>query len=135
MEMNRNIIIGRLVKDPEIQKTATNLSVVSFTLAVNRPYAKDQADYIDCVAWKHNADFLCTHAKAKKGDIVSVEGRLQTRSYESDNGNRKITEVVVERLQVINGTRAGNVVSGASDETAVEETSKTSTATDEDVPF
>lgn len=99
ININRVVLVGRLTKDPDLRKTQSNLSVCQFTLAVDRLYKKDEADFISCVAWKQSADFLAQFAS--KGTIVSVDGRIQTRSYESDKGMVYITEVIADNIQLI----------------------------------
>lgn len=88
---------GRLAKDPELKTTPSGTSVCSFTLAVDRSYSKDgnrQTDWIDCVAWKGTAEFICKYFQ--KGQLMAVNGTLQTRSYEKDGVKRKTTQVVVQ---------------------------------------
>lgn len=92
---------GRLVTDPELRRTASDLAVCSFAIAVDRGYVKQgeerQADFIDCVAWRQAAEFLCKHFA--KGRLLIVEGRMQTRTYTDNAGaKRKATELVVERM-------------------------------------
>ncbi len=100
---NKVVLIGRLTKDPELRYTSTNnLPVVSFTLAVNRPYATQgndrNADFINCTAWRKQAENI--HRYVNKGSLVCVEGKLQTRDYmdEKINARRYITEVVCDSV-------------------------------------
>jgi single-strand DNA-binding protein len=100
--VNRVILVGRLTKDPELRRTQSGKSVASFTVAVNRRFGQqDQADFISCVAWEKTADFLSQYAK--KGAMVSVEGRIQTRNYDDVNTGKKVyvTEVVSENVQLL----------------------------------
>lgn len=99
--MNKVELLGRLTKDPEIRYTQTNNTMVaSFTLAVNRRFVKEgeqQADFINCVAWKGTAEFVSKYFK--KGQQVAVAGRIQTRNWEDDNGQKRYaTEVVAEEV-------------------------------------
>lgn len=99
--MNKVELLGRLTKDPEIRYTQTNNTMVaSFTLAVNRRFAKEgeqQADFVNCVAWKGTAGFVSKYFK--KGQQVAVAGRIQTRNWEDDNGQKRYaTEVVAEEV-------------------------------------
>lgn len=100
--MNKAILMGRLTKNPEIRYTqTTNIMVASFSLAVNRRFAKEgeerQADFINVVAWNKTAEFCSKYFK--KGQQVGVVGRLQTRNYEDDKGVKHyITEVVAEEV-------------------------------------
>lgn len=99
--MNKVELLGRLTKDPEIRYTQTNNTMVaSFTLAVNRRFAKEgeqQADFINCVAWNKTAEFVSKYFK--KGQQVAVVGRIQTRNWEDDNGQKHYaTEVIAEEV-------------------------------------
>ncbi|WP_159638450.1 single-stranded DNA-binding protein [Erysipelothrix anatis] len=85
--INRAILVGRLTRDPELRKTQTGKSVVSFTVAVNRRFSQqEQADFINCVAWNQTADFISNYLT--KGALISVEGSIQSRSYEDATGKR-----------------------------------------------
>ena len=101
--INKSIIAGRLTKDVDLRKTGSGTSVASFTLAVNRRFAKEgeqEADFINCVAWKQSADFLAQYAG--KGDLIGVEGRIQTRSYDDQNGRKVyVTEVVCDNVSIL----------------------------------
>ena len=99
--LNKTILMGRLTADPELRRTQNNTSVTSFTLAVNRSFARQgeqaQTDFIDVVAWSATAEFVSKWFR--KGMLVAVAGRLQTRSYEDRQGNkRKAVEVVAEEV-------------------------------------
>ena len=99
--MNKAIILGRLTKDPEVRFTNnTNTKVVNFTLAVNRIFKKEgepEADFINCVAWKSQADILDKYVK--KGRQIAVVGRIQTSTYKDENNSNKYkTEVIAEEI-------------------------------------
>jgi len=95
MAVNNVVLMGRLTADPELKITTTNKEVCGFNLAVDK--YKEGADFIPCVAWEKNAEFLCNYFK--KGSMVAVVGRLQSRKYEDKDGNnRNVTEVVVDRF-------------------------------------
>lgn len=98
--MNKAILMGRLTRDPELRSTQTGKSVASFSLAVNRRTKSDeqpQADFLDVVAWDKTAEFVSRYFV--KGQQVAVVGRIQARSYEDKNGNkRKAVEVVAEEV-------------------------------------
>ncbi|WP_195397604.1 single-stranded DNA-binding protein [Holdemania sp. 1001302B_160321_E10] len=101
--INRVVITGRLSKDPELRKTQSGLSVCSFQLAVDRPKQKGQddavTDWISCQAWRQAADYICRYAK--KGALLAVDGRIQTRSYDNASGQKvNVTEVVCERVEI-----------------------------------
>ena len=99
--LNNITLMGRLVANPELRHTSTGLAVTSFTLAVNRDFARQgeerSTDFIDIVAWRNNAEFAAKYFS--KGQLVAVVGSLQTRTYQDKNGmNRKVFEVVADRL-------------------------------------
>lgn len=97
--LNRVILMGRLTADPELKKTASDLSVTSFTLAVDRNYGKGadrQTDFINCVAWRQTAEFISRYFS--KGKLMAVEGSLQVRNYVDKNENkRQAVEVLVDQ--------------------------------------
>jgi single-strand DNA-binding protein len=95
--LNIVAIQGRLSADPELRTTQTGTPVCSFTLAVQRNIKSGDeypTDWIDCVAWKGTAEFICKYFQ--KGQLIAVNGTLQTRSYEKDGVKRKTTQVVVQ---------------------------------------
>lgn len=110
--MNRVILVGRLTKDPELRYTNTNIPVAQFTLAVNRRFTgtngERQADFINCVVWRQQAENLGKFIK--KGGLIGVEGQIQTRTYDEPNGQRRyITEVVCDSISFLEpkGTTRG----------------------------
>ena len=101
ININSVVLMGRLTKDIELRKTQSNKSVTQFTLAVNRRFKQDgqpEADFIQVVAWNQSADFLSKYAS--KGTEVSVEGRVQTRSYEKDGQKLYVTEIIAEHVMI-----------------------------------
>ncbi len=103
ININKVILVGRLTKDIELRKTRNNISVCQFTVAVDKRYSTDQnaskADFIACIAWKQSAEYLNNYAR--KGTVISVEGRIQTRSYDGQNGKVYVTEVAADAVQII----------------------------------
>ena len=101
--MNKVILIGRLVADPELRSTPSGSSVCSYRLAVDRPFAKDgdqTADFINVVSWGKAADNVAKYMR--KGRQVAVEGRMQTRDYDDKDGvHRWVTEIVTDRVEFI----------------------------------
>lgn len=100
--MNRVCLIGRITKDPELKSTTSGISVTSFTLAVDRGIkdanGNSQTDFINCVAWRSQADFIGNWIK--KGYLLSIVGSLQTRSWKtSNNETRTATEVIVDSVE------------------------------------
>lgn len=99
MDINNLVIAGRLTKDPELRYTPNGDAVTSITVAVNRSFTNQQgereADFINCVVWKRRAEAVANHFK--KGDEIGGTGRIQTRSFEGQDGKRVfVTEVVLE---------------------------------------
>ena len=99
--LNVAVVMGRLVADPELRHTPSDVAVTSFTLAVDRSYVKSgterQADFIDVVAWRSTADFVCKYFR--KGQMMAVHGSIQTRTYTDKDGNkRRSAEVVADQV-------------------------------------
>lgn len=97
-------MIGRLTKDPELRYTPSNVATASFTLAVNRNFKNQagerDADFINCVMWRQSAENLANWCR--KGQQIGITGRIQTRNYENQQGQRVyVTEVVAESFQVL----------------------------------
>ena len=104
--MNKVILVGRLAQDPEVRYTQSGKAVASFNLAVNRYGQKDSADFIPIVAWEKLAEVIGNNLK--KGAQVIVEGRMQVRSYETQEGQkRRVTEVIVQNLEFL-GSKKNN---------------------------
>jgi len=99
--LNQVSLMGRLTADPELRHTPNDVAVTTFTIAVNRSYVKQgaerQADFIDIVAWRNTAEFICRYFK--KGQMMAVTGSLQTRNYtDKDGKNRKAVEVLADNV-------------------------------------
>lgn len=99
--LNTAVLMGRLTADPELRHTPNDVPVTSFTLAVERSYVKSgtdrQTDFIDIVAWRTTAQFVCKYFH--KGQLVAVQGSIQTRSYQDKEGNRrKGFEIVADNV-------------------------------------
>lgn len=93
--LNKVILMGRLTKEPELRTTQSGVAVASFTLAVDRDYKKDETDFVNIVAWRNTAEFVSKWFR--KGQLVAVSGRLQVRSYEDRDGQKRTaTEVVAD---------------------------------------
>lgn len=106
--MNKVILIGRLTKDPEIRYTTKNNPVASFTLAVNRDYINEngerEADFINIVVWNKQAENCSKYIN--KGSQISIEGRIQTRSYEDKNGEKRYTtEVIADQVHFLDNKK------------------------------
>ena len=116
ININSVTLVGRITKDIELRKTSSNTSVCNFTVAVDRRFQSQQnggqsADFINCIAWRQSADFLSSYAS--KGTIVSVEGRIQTRSYDGQNGKVYVTEVVADNVQIISNRQGASMSQGS----------------------
>lgn len=97
--MNKIILIGRMTKNAEVRYTQSNKTVAQFSLAVNRPGNKE-TDFINIIAWDKLGEIVQKYTH--KGSLIAVEGRLQTRTYEDNNGNKKyITEVVANNINLL----------------------------------
>ena len=105
--INTAVIMGRLVADPELRHTPSDLAVTSFTVAVDRAYSRSnangererQTDFIDVVAWRSTAEFVCRYFR--KGQMIALDGSIQTRTYTDSQGNkRKSTEIVANNVSL-----------------------------------
>lgn len=106
--MNKVILVGRLVKDPEVKATQSQISVCSFTLAVDRKFknadGERQADFLNCVAWRQQAELLGKYFQ--KGSRIGIIGNLQSRSYDDANGKKVyVTEVIVDEIEFVESKR------------------------------
>lgn len=98
--LNRVILIGRLTRDPELRYTPAAVAVTSFTLAVDRPQREKEADFIPIITWRQLAETVAQHMK--KGRLVAVEGRLQVRNYDNNEGKRVyVTEVIADNVRFL----------------------------------
>ena len=102
--INNVVLVGRMVRDAELRYTPSNVAVATFTLAVNRTFKSQngerEADFINVVMWRQQAENLANWAK--KGSLIGVTGRIQTRSYDNQQGQRVyVTEVVAENFQML----------------------------------
>ena len=106
--LNQIVIVGRLVKDPELRETETGKKVTNITLAVPRSYknvnGEYDTDFIDCTLWTGVAEN--TSEYCKKGDLLGVKGRVQTRSYEKDDDKKYVTEVIAEKVTFLTSKKA-----------------------------
>ena len=105
--MNKVVLLGRLAADPELRQTGTGISVTSFSIAVDRPYTKGserQTDWIDIVAWRNTAEFVCKYFQ--KGSPIIIEGSIQTRTWEDKAGQkRKSVEVIADNIEFVPRTK------------------------------
>lgn len=106
--LNSIVIMGRLTSTPELKTTNSGLSVTSFTVAVDRRFQKQgeekQTDFLTVVAWRQAADFVCKYFN--KGDMIAVQGELQTRRYEDKDGNKRTaTEIIADNVSFCGGKK------------------------------
>lgn len=111
--LNKIIIMGRLTAAPELKKTQSDLSVCSFMLAVDRSFKREgeerQADFIPCVAWRGTAEFICKYFG--KGNLIAVTGSMQSRNYETKDGQKRTAyEVLVEEASFTGEKPQGRIV-------------------------
>ena len=141
--MNKVILMGRLTRDPEVRYTQTNNTLVaSFSLAVNRRFARPgeerQADFVNIVAWSKTGEFCSKYFK--KGQQVGIIGRLQTRTWDDDQGQKHyVTEVVAEEAYFADSRRDGEGAGANFENTFGENLSQSAefqvNASDDDLPF
>jgi single-strand binding protein len=107
--INNIVLVGRLTKDPDLRYTTSGTGVATFTLAVNRNFTSAdgtrEADFINCVIWRKPAETLANYAK--KGVLIGVTGRIQTRSYDNQQGQKVyVTEVIADNFQLLESKKA-----------------------------
>lgn len=147
--INRVILVGRLTRDPQLRKTQSNMSVASFSLAVDRRKGRNDngngqdADFINCVAWNQTAELLCQYMH--KGSQIGVEGRIQTRNYDDPNTPGKkvyVTEVVCDSITFLESKSSSESRSSVNNNTGYypddnyeEMVSPTLNISSDDLPF
>ena len=115
LNLNKVVLAGRITADPELKQTASGISVLTFTLAVNRSYVSKnseqgerQADFISVVAWRQTAEFISKYFK--KGSAICVTGSIQTRNWQDQQGNRRYaTEVVADDAMFVDSRNEGGM--------------------------
>ena len=112
---NKAILIGRLTADPELKQTPNGISVCSFSIAVDRRFSgrdsERKTDFINITSWRQQAEFVCRYFH--KGDVIGVEGSIQTRNYEHKNGNKRTaTEIVTDNV-FFTGSKANTTAGGS----------------------
>ena len=122
--MNKVFLIGRLTRDPELRYTGNNTPVATFSLAVNRPFSNQQgereADFINIVVWRKQAENVKNYLT--QGSQVAIDGRIQTRSYDDNNGQKRyVTEVIADNVEFLgsrnSSTNSNNMNSSVSNNT------------------
>ena len=117
--MNKVFLIGRLTRDPELRYTGSNVAVTTFSLAVNRPFTNQagerEADFINIVVWRKQAENVKNYLT--QGSQVAIDGRIQTRSYDGEDGKKRyVTEVVADNVQFLDSKSSKNDVPAAPEE-------------------
>lgn len=135
--LNVIAVMGRVVADPELRQTSSGVFVSNFTVACDRDFVKSgserQTDFFDVVAWRKNAEFVSKYFK--KGQLVAVNGSLQTRSYEDKNGvKHKVFEIMADNLHFASPKRDGSTASFNNIQTTETDDFK-EIETNEDLPF
>ena len=133
--LNRVVLIGRLTKDPELRYTPNGRAVAGFTLAVDRPFKNQQgereADFISIVVWGPQAESCANYLS--KGKLAAVDGRLQIRTFDGQDGQRRwVTEVVAENVRFLSPKNSGEPGSGFSN---TEDMGVSVDFSDDDMPF
>ena len=123
--MNKVVLIGRLTRDPELRYTGSNTAVATFSLAVNRNFTNQQgereADFINIVVWRKQAENVKNYLS--QGSQVAIEGRIQTRSYDDNNGQKRyVTEVVADNVEFLSSKNSSNSSNGGSNSQSSEPT-------------
>ena len=139
---NLVVLTGRLTADPELKTTQSGISLTSFSVAVNRPYRtgeEQQTDFINVVAWRKTAEFIAKYFK--KGNMIGIEGSIQTRKYTDKNGNNRTAfEVVVNNAQFVESKRDSAASQGSEQPASfsnagADDFSDLSDVSDDDLPF
>lgn len=140
--LNKAILVGRLTRDPEIKSTTNGVSVLNFTVAITRRFkdanGERQSDFINCVAFRQTADFIASYFK--KGNMISIDGTIQTRTWDDNEGKRHyVTEIVAENAGFIESKRemdgGAPVREAATDSLPQMPAEFGADVTDDDLPF
>jgi len=136
--MNKVILVGRLTADVELKRTANDVPVARFTIAINRSHQKDITDFIDCTAWRGIAEFISKYFK--KGNMIAIVGSITTGVWDDENGNkRKRVDVVVDEAYFTggknDGSRATASTCSAANEHNISAPASSDVDPDDDLPF
>ncbi|MFW3589120.1 single-stranded DNA-binding protein [Vagococcus fluvialis] len=141
--INNVTLVGRLTKDPELRFTSNGSAVATFNLAVNRNFTNQsgerEADFVNCVIWRKSAENLANYTK--KGSLIGVVGRIQTRNYDNQQGQKVyVTEVVCDNFQMLESLNANRQSPGEDHKSSTNERSPFSNSqevdiSDDDLPF
>ncbi|MNN64347.1 Single-stranded DNA-binding protein ssb [compost metagenome] len=135
--LNRTILIGRLTKDPELRYSPSGVAVTNFTLAVDRPFTNNgnrEADFIPVVTFKQTAEAVANYLR--KGRLTAVEGRIQTRNYENNEGRRiYVTEVIADNVRFLEKSESSSGQTQQNNPDPFARDGKPIDISDDDLPF
>lgn len=137
--LNHVVIMGRMVRDPELRQLDNGTSVTSFSVAVDRNYVdkntnERQADFLNVVAWRQTADFVCKYFH--QGDMIALEGSLQSRKYtDKDGNNRTAIEIVASNISFCGGKNGGNANTTTTNDTPATMVANAPSEDNDELPF
>lgn len=141
--LNKAILGGRLTNHPELKQTPNGVAVTTFSIAVNRRGKKDEADFINVVAFRQTAEFICKYFG--KGSSICIVGQIQTRSWNDNNGNKRYaTEVIADEAYFVDskaenteggGITMGAIANAAQNANIVSQANLEELSSDDDLPF
>ena len=137
--LNHVVIMGRMVRDPELRQLDNGTSVTSFSVAVERNYVdkttnERQADFLNVVAWRQTADFVCKYFH--QGDMIAIEGSLQSRKYTDKDGNNRIAiEIVASNISFCGGKNGGNANTATTNDASATMVANAPSEDNDELPF
>ena len=137
--LNHVVIMGRMVRDPELRQLENGTSVTSFSVAVERNYVdkttnERQADFLNVVAWRQTADFVCKYFH--QGDMIAIEGSLQSRKYTDKDGNNRIAiEIVASNISFCGGKNGGNANTATTNDAPATMVANAPSEENDELPF
>lgn len=137
--LNHVVIMGRMVRDPELRQLDNGTSVTSFSVAVERNYVdkttnERQADFLNVVAWRQTADFVCKYFH--QGDMIALEGSLQSRKYTDKDGNNRIAiEIVASNISFCGGKNGGNANTATNNDAPATMVANAPSEDNDELPF
>nr|DAH42227.1 MAG TPA: Single strand binding protein [Caudoviricetes sp.] len=137
--LNHVVIMGRMVRDPELRQLDNGTSVTSFSVAVDRNYVdkttnERQADFLNVVAWRQTAEFVCKYFH--QGDMIALEGSLQSRKYtDKDGNNRTAIEIVASNISFCGGKNGGNANTATTNDAPATMVANAPSEDNDELPF
>lgn len=137
--LNHVVIMGRMVRDPELRQLDNGTSVTSFSVAVDRNYVdkttnERQADFLNVVAWRQTAEFVCKYFH--QGDMIALEGSLQSRKYtDKDGNNRTAIEIVASNISFCGGKNGGNANTATTNDAPATMVANVPSEDNDELPF